>query len=101
MKINPEVSAKIANMGIVCAFLVLFIHLPTGGNDFVGWYFSRGIDKMAVPFFFMASGYLLADISTRRVGIRRPSQSAYGHSSFQWWRGASSIGFIDIDISLQ
>ena len=62
--ISGETSAKITNMGLLSAFLVLFIHLPITGNDpflrHFNWYFSRGIGKIAVPFFFVASGYLLA-----------------------------------------
>lgn len=59
------ISNKIANLGIVCALLVLFIHLPIGKDAstsarYVYSLFSHGIGKMAVPFFFMASGYLLA-----------------------------------------
>ncbi len=63
-RLSVETSAKIANMGIFCAFLVLFIHLPITGRDPIlhhfAWYFSRGLGKIAVPFFFTVSGYLLA-----------------------------------------
>lgn len=62
--ISKETSAKITNMGFFSAFLVLFIHLPITGNDsflrHFNWYFSRRLGKIAVPFFFAASGYLLA-----------------------------------------
>ena len=52
-------------MGIVCAFMVLFIHLPCGKDataltKWIHSFFSHGVGKMAVPFFFVASGYLLA-----------------------------------------
>ena len=59
--ISDAISAKIANMGIFCALLVLFIHLPHGiGKNSIYVYFSHGWGKIAVPFFFTASGYLLA-----------------------------------------
>ena len=62
---TQEISNKIANMGIVCALLVVFIHLPIGENASASaWQvyscFSHGVGKIAVPFFFGASGYLLA-----------------------------------------
>ncbi len=63
--ITEEASAKISTMGVVCAFLVLFIHLPldNDASDSAKWihsFFAHGIGKMAVPFSFIASGYLLA-----------------------------------------
>ena len=58
-----ETSDKIANMGIICALLVVFYHVPGAGGG--GWDgrimgYAKLIGKMAVPFFFMASGFLLA-----------------------------------------
>ena len=61
MKIAPDISAKISNMGIICAFMVLFIHLPKSSpTSYVYTIFSHGLCEIAVPFFFAASGYLLA-----------------------------------------
>lgn len=49
--VNPELSAKFANMSFVCACLVVCIHC--GG-------FLGPIVNVAVPFFFLVSGYMLA-----------------------------------------
>ena len=60
-EVAADVSAKIANLGIFCAFLVLFIHIPHDTRpNYVYIYFTKGLSKIAVPFFFVASGYLLA-----------------------------------------
>lgn len=71
--ITPKVSTKIANMAIICAFLVLFIHLPGSvDTNIIKKYFSWGLGSIAVPFFFVVSGYLLA-----------------GHfDDSGWWRSA-------------
>lgn len=63
IEITPALSRKIANVGFVCACLVVSIHLahPTGGP---GRYFDGllygGISSVAVPMFFAISGFLLA-----------------------------------------
>lgn len=49
--VSPELSAKFANMSFVCACLVVCIH--SGG-------FLGPIVNVAVPFFFLVSGYMLA-----------------------------------------
>ena len=63
-KISQPLSNKLANMGLFCALLVLFIHIPMMSVNVGPWliraYFSHGIGKIAVPFFFVSSGYLLA-----------------------------------------
>lgn len=63
--IHTDISARFANMSIVCAFLVVCIHV--GGvfeNGSIGWWFSEltrdGIARVAVPYFFLASGFFLA-----------------------------------------
>lgn len=65
VNIPPELSAKFANMSIVCAALVVCMHV--GGifaRDTVGWWISEftrgGVSRVAVPYFFLASGYFLA-----------------------------------------
>lgn len=76
MRITDEVSRKIETMSLLCALLVVCIHISAAGT---GWYGQRVwpwfpglIMRMAVPFFFMASGFLLA-----------------GHAEDEnWWRDA-------------
>ena len=57
---TKETSNKIANMGIISALLVVFYHVPGGGWDGRVLVYAKLVGKLAVPFFFMASGYLLA-----------------------------------------
>lgn len=65
-KISTITSAKIANMGIVCAFLIVLNHLhpqmPTGS---ILWWMdhilgNHGLSAIAVPYFFVAAGYLMS-----------------------------------------
>lgn len=63
--IPPAVSNKIANMGIVCAFLVVFIHVACSAKvESFAWWIRQligdGICRIAVPFFFIVAGYFLA-----------------------------------------
>lgn len=58
-------SIKIANMGVLCACMVVAIHIPWGGDErIVMWWFEevmvKGFAKIAVPFFFLVSGFFLA-----------------------------------------
>ncbi|MBQ4385144.1 MAG: acyltransferase [Kiritimatiellae bacterium] len=63
--ISKETSAKFANMSIVCSFFVVCMHV---GGEFArgsaGWWISEftrgGVSRIAVPYFFMASGFFLA-----------------------------------------
>ena len=63
IQIDSRLSLKFANMSIVAAVMVVFLHM--GGNPAVGtlnWWpyvIIRQICKMAVPFFFLASGFFL------------------------------------------
>lgn len=66
---NERLSAKIANLGFLCAILVVMIHVtrPAAHQPVarVVWELTRGgVCRMAVPFFFAFSGYFLA----RRAG---------------------------------
>lgn len=80
-KDSPQISAKFANMGFVCACLVVFIHIgfspKIGTCQWLGaqMFTHVGITRVAVPFFFLASGYFLAarmnDVMWYRVAIRR------------------------------
>lgn len=65
-QIPAETSHKLANMGLICAFLVVFIHvgspIPVGSFS---WWIKHllvvdGPSRIAVPFFFLVAGYLLA-----------------------------------------
>ncbi|MCR5413277.1 MAG: acyltransferase [Kiritimatiellae bacterium] len=64
LKIDDGLSGKLANMGLLCAFLVVFIHTPADESCRGAWlirgYFSHGLAKIAVPYFFTAAGFLLA-----------------------------------------
>lgn len=64
MKVSPECSNKIANLGMFCAFLVVCIHIPNSSANVsaqaLSWYWARGVGKIAVPAFFAIAGFLLA-----------------------------------------
>ncbi|MEG1479442.1 MAG: acyltransferase [Kiritimatiellia bacterium] len=65
-RISPELSHRIANMSFVCAIFVVLIHCP--GKDVssggITWWIeqllSESFVRMAVPFFFIVSGFFLA-----------------------------------------
>lgn len=65
ISMTKELSNKFANMALLCAALVVSIHI--GRNDVIGspaWFFSEivssGIAGIAIPFFFFASGFFLS-----------------------------------------
>ena len=64
--ITEETSQKIKNMSLLCAFLVVSIHVswPSDVPLSAGWVLSNalagGYAGIAVPFFFVVSGYFLA-----------------------------------------
>jgi len=66
MTVDGTTSRKIANMGLVCALLVVVIHLENVPQAVGSWawgvhYLVRYILAVAaVPFFFLVSGYFLA-----------------------------------------
>lgn len=57
LMITPEVSSKIAKMSFLCALLVVACHI-SGGPKWLQ--IALGIRPIAVPFFFLLSGYLFA-----------------------------------------
>lgn len=65
MKVSSEISQKIRNMGLLCAALVVLIHsgIPAEHGS-LAWFFNQlmggGIAGIAVPFFFLISGFFLA-----------------------------------------
>jgi len=58
------ISNKIRWMALFCAVLVVCIHAPYNKNDDVVMrlysFWSHGVGKIAVPFFFASAGYFLA-----------------------------------------
>ena len=63
-KIEAALSHKLANMGFVCVCLVVSLHLPfkvtEGAELWLRFMWGGGVAQIAVPFFFLASGYFLA-----------------------------------------
>lgn len=65
-RITPETSQKIKNMSLLCAMLVVSIHIgwPHDVPLSTGWFVYNGVKggvaRMAVPFFFIVSGFFLA-----------------------------------------
>lgn len=70
MTISPSISHKIKNMSFLCAALVVAIHVPPwyGGGElslcsidgFMHHFVAQGVARIAVPFFFLCSGFFLA-----------------------------------------
>ena len=63
--IDRALSSKISNMGVVCAILVVLLHIcPRAEVGSLTWccdrFFNDGIGRAAVPFFFSISGFFLA-----------------------------------------
>ena len=75
--IPRDVSNKLASMSLLGAIFVVFIHIwtPTPPGSFAWWLYSlTSMRKMAVPLFFLISGFLLA-----------------GHVSDEdWWKQENS-----------
>lgn len=68
--VPPQVSLKLANMAWLCAVLIVILHVlglgpaaNTGGLVF-NWVVGGGLCPIAVPFFFLTSGWLFG----RHVG---------------------------------
>lgn len=68
MKISEYTSRKIARISIVCAILVVFLHsysktLSASMSGSLTWWIqdfvSQGVARVAVPFFFVVSGFLM------------------------------------------
>ncbi len=65
--VSPEVSRKLANLGLLCAWLVVAWHCAVDGHGAAeggpAWWASRFFSgcwvRFSVPFFFVASGYFL------------------------------------------
>lgn len=52
----------------VCAFLIVCIHIPFPGG--VGEYFTS-ISRIAVPIFFMITGYFYSDVTKKKREIQQ------------------------------
>lgn len=65
MNTPSTISIKISKISLICAFFVVCIHCkPTGTVGGFTWWvnetFNKGICSIAVPFFFVVSGFFLA-----------------------------------------
>lgn len=64
--VSPETSRKVKNLGLLCSILVVAYHVewPKEVPFSLGWFVYQGIAdglaRMAVPFFFVVSGFFLA-----------------------------------------
>ena len=78
MRVDNRISVKMSNMALLCAVLVVFIHNFLGGYANGWWHkscflVSHGLANIAVPYFFLASGYFLAKHGTEVGWWRRES----------------------------
>ncbi len=63
--IDASLSQKLANMGFVCACLIVSMHVVYVPEGRIGWWIAHlftgyGIGNVAVPYYFVASGFFLA-----------------------------------------
>ena len=63
--VSAEISQKIKNMSIICAMFVVMIHIDWYSASicttwFINEFIKEGIARIAVPFFFVVSGFFLA-----------------------------------------
>jgi len=104
--ISAESSQKIKNMSIICAMFVVTIHVgwPTDSSLLSTWWihriFTNGISRIAVPFFFVISGYFLSQHFGETGWWRRESWKRV-HSlliPFVFWSLASFLSTIPLSI---
>ena len=73
--IGPTLSQAFRVLSLICALLVVMIHVPVDLTLPSGWWTSRifhtGICRIAVPFFFFAAGFFLAGHCDERGWWRR------------------------------
>lgn len=63
--VSPATSGKLANLGFLCACLVVTIHVPrlASAEGVAAWCHAllpNGLARVGVPFFFVAAGFFLA-----------------------------------------
>lgn len=63
-KMDKKTSYKISYLGLICACLVVMIHVPIPTEKYTSaWFMSEilsyGVCLIAVPFFFIVSGFFL------------------------------------------
>lgn len=68
--IDISLSNKFRNMAFVCAVLIVFLHFP--GGRWFRTVMSAGVPQIAVPYFFLSSGYFCVSHAGER----------------EWWRAA-------------
>lgn len=69
--VTRELSQRFKNMALVCAFIVVMIHCVSGFNVFgplVFYVMDDSCFRIAVPFFFFASGFSCTDTLTKIIG---------------------------------
>lgn len=73
VQVTESLSRKLTNMSFICAILVVTVHVQRPlDSPFISRWISDGISDIAVPFFFIVSGFFLAG------HFDRPG----------WWRAA-------------
>ena len=65
MKISVENSNRIKTLSVICTFFVVALHTCANYEvNSLSWYlktsFEHGVCRMAVPFFFVVSGFFIA-----------------------------------------
>ena len=97
--VAKDLSSKMANMAFFCAVLVVFMHV--GNPEPVGafpWFFIKFfheiLGNMAVPYFFMASGFFLAGHMEEPGWYPREMKSASGRFGCRTSCGRSCLRYI-------
>lgn len=81
--INQALSNKLTNMSFVCACLIVILHSPASSSrGVVGIeYFSYYLTIIAVPVFFIISGFLLAN----KIKLSGQTAGTNKEYTFRWW----------------
>ena len=60
VQVTKGLSRKIANMSFICAILVVSVHVQRPlDSPFISHWIADGISGIAIPFFFITSGFFL------------------------------------------
>ena len=104
-EISIETSQKIKNMSLLSALLVILIHIKWVGNDsgvveLVYQIVRNGICNIAVPYFFVVSGFFLArhfdDIGWYRIAISKRIRTLL--VPYMLWSILTVLAFYVIDV---